>query len=66
MCSSSKSFDIWLIPQTLAYGTCRGIVTADVLEVDFLLTKSPAQSESEYPTRSNCAPLGYHKPKVGV
>src|SRR6266480_1236617 len=35
-------------------------------EVDFRLTLSPAQSESEYPTRSKLAPLGYQSPKFGV
>jgi hypothetical protein len=36
------------------------------LEVDFLSTLSPTQSESEYPTSSKLDPFGYQRPKVGV
>jgi hypothetical protein len=36
------------------------------LELDFLSTLSPAQSESEYPISSNLDPFGYQRPKVGV
>src|SRR6185312_3207135 len=35
-------------------------------EVLLRSTRLPAKSESEYPKRSKLAPLGYHKPMLGV
>ena len=35
-------------------------------DVLFQSTQHPANSESEYPKRVKLAPLGYHKPMLGV